>query len=83
MLPQCQWDVYTHARHATSKQPCDTRLILPGKRRDALALRLVQRIHLHGPVLDLGLLLRRLLPRERVLHPFVVVAVGIVLAGVG
>ena len=55
-------------------------LISSLERRHGLALGLVERVHRYGPVAQVHLLMRLLLPRERVLHPFVVVAVGEVLA---
>jgi hypothetical protein len=58
-------------------------LVASGERRNGLALVLVQGGADNGAVAELGLSVGLLLPRESVLHPVLVVTVGIVLAGVG
>jgi hypothetical protein len=57
-------------------------LVFPGERRYALALVLIEGVHHDATVADVDLTLRRLLPSERVLHPVLVVAVGVVFTGV-
>ena len=56
-------------------------LVLTLERRDGFALILVHRLHAHGAVADVDLLVRLLLPRQRMLHPILVVSVRIILAG--
>lgn len=46
-----------------------------------MALLLIQRSRNHRTIANVHLTLRLLLPRKTVLHPFLVVAVGVVLAG--
>ena len=58
-------------------------LVASGERRNGLALVLVQGGADDGAVAELGLSVGLLLPRESVLHPVLVVTVGVVLAGVG
>lgn len=60
-----------------------TSLIRTLERRDRLALRRVQGGVLDLAVLQVDLAVRLLLPCESVLHPVLVVTLGVVLAGVG
>src|SRR4051812_4810393 len=63
--------------------PLRQRLVRPLERRDGLALVLVERGADDGAVAEVDLAVRLLLPGEGVLHPVLVVAVGVILAGVG
>ena len=67
-------DIFLHIR-----QPNALICSLEGWHR--LALRLIQRVHRYCPVSQFNLLMRLLLPCERVLHPFLVVAVWEILTG--
>lgn len=62
--------------------PVLLRLVDPLERRYRLAFVLVQRMTDDGPVAEFSLALR-LLPAERVLHPVDIVALLVVLTGVG
>lgn len=53
------------------------------ERRHRLALLLVQRVGLHRTVLQVHLAVGLLLPRQGVLHPVLVITLGVVLPGVG
>lgn len=58
-------------------------LILPLERGHRLALRLIERSTRDMSIPDLDILMRLPLPRERVLHPLLVVTIREVLASVG
>ena len=47
-----------------------------------MTLGLIKRTHLHSTIPDIDFTLRLLLPRKRMLHPFVIVSLRIVLSGV-
>lgn len=53
------------------------------ERRHSLALVLIQGVGLDGTVAKLDLTVGLLLPGESVLHPVLIVTVGVVLTGVG
>src|SRR3954465_12971274 len=53
------------------------------ERRHGLALVLIQGVGLDGTVAELDLTVGLLLPGESVLHPVLIVTVGVVLTGVG
>jgi hypothetical protein len=73
-----------HTHSSTKKRLHYTpHLVASGERRNGLALVLVQGGADDGAVAELGLSVGLLLPRESVLHPVLVVTVGVVLAGVG
>jgi hypothetical protein len=55
-------------------------LVASGERRNGLALTLVEGGADYGTVAELGLSVGLLLPRESVLHPVLVITVGVVLA---
>lgn len=68
--------------HFRDHHPPFTALVRPLERRNGFALLFIQRVHLHGAVFDVDLTMWLLLPRESVLHPFLVVAVRIILSRV-
>ena len=68
--------------HAEREGGGGKHLVGPLEWRDGLAFVLVQRVADDGPVAELRLALRLLLPAERVLHPVDVVSLLEVLAGV-
>ncbi len=73
------------SRHAAAGFPTEQRLLLVDTlhRGHGLALLLVEGGANDAAVREVDLAVRRLLPAEGVLHPVHVVAVGVVLAGVG
>jgi len=57
-------------------------LVCTLERRYALALIFIQCMHRHSPIANIDLAMRHLLPSQGVLHPVIVIAVGVVFTGV-